>query len=175
MDSCVQRLGWGSHPQCCAHSAADCAHWEGLRVILVGEAINFKDREVGSLVKSRWVSAGLGARCGAFRLGFGRSRLIRCGLRWSSSADLLHPGPCGWWDEALAKKAVLAWFPLWEAQFDLIVLVGKKVLQVSKDHLSAKMLALPHPSGRNQTWVDEQVRYQIQQGLAATRERLRGV
>lgn len=177
--TCVEsRGGWGSAPDCCARDPEGCAPWRGRRVLLVGEAINVGRRRVPPAVHTHWLrSDDLTRRFGAFRLGTGRARLIRCGIRWSESADLLPPGPCGWWDEELARTAAAAWMPLWTARYDLVVLVGKRVAGAARIAASTdRVLLIAHPSGRNRQWNDPahlgRVREEVRQ--AAERAQLQG-
>lgn len=156
MSRADHRGGWGSAPDCCAADPQTCADWAGLRVLLVGEAINVGRRRVPQVVHDHWLrSDDLTRRFGAFRLGTGRARLIRCGVRWTDSADLLPPGPCGWWDADLARRAASTWLPLWMERFALVVLVGKRVAAAAGLPASTdRVLLVAHPSGRNRQWND---------------------
>ncbi len=150
-------------------------------MILVGEAINVGHRRVPQVVHDHWLrSDDLTRRFGAFRLGTGRARLIRCGVRWSDSADLLPPGPCGWWDAELARRAAALWLPLWVDRFDLVVLVGKRVAAAAKLSASTdRVLLVGHPSGRNRKWNDPdhlaRVREEVRAAASHVQLRLRAV
>lgn len=147
----------------CASCSALIA--SGKRVVIVGERVN-DPAGAGTPAFLSDVDAEALLRRGAFLRGRGRAVLLRAGLRWHASLNLLPPAPRGWWNSGEARRVADA---LWRnlcRDFDVIVFVGVRVRNAFRFRYVPTpgrwvapwgeefrdVVAVPHPSGKNLYW-----------------------
>jgi hypothetical protein len=151
-------------PEGCA--AHDAVLPDGSGALLVGERLNVA-------ADQRWSGWSPAAKLepyatltnpGAFLWGAARSRLLRCGVRWRASANLLWPERLGAWDDDLARgfAADLLRDPRFLAH-PLVWLAGRRPaeafgvrdwrpLTICTPYPGQVWALLPHPSGTSRFW-----------------------
>lgn len=159
--------GCGCGPTPCLFCAQHLR--SGKRVLLVGERENRPGCEADDAGHLRGLSAKHGEggesavldlleRAGALRWGTSRKRLIDLGLRWDNAVNVLGPASRpGLWHQVFAKSVVRWLKPAALSAYDVVVLLGSRVAKTwgeSPGEVRARVVSLPHPSGRNRLWND---------------------
>ena len=141
-------------------------------IVVVGERFNigrrWRPRDEGMETNLRLL-----LRLGAFRKGKSRRCLVKHGLKWDRSMNLLMPHDRGEWDASRAKEVASEISSKLEEEFDSIVLCGRRVAKafsVEGDFLDrvGRYLLCPHPSGLNHWWNDEGNRRRARETFSET-------
>jgi uracil-DNA glycosylase len=126
-------------------------------------------------------------RLGAFRDDRSRRQLRSVGVDLTddgvSAINLLTPAPqTAAWDVMTARQVAVEWLPRIAAEFDLVMLCGRRVVDAFNVELLGTMaechgsvvdlelvdaVVLPHPSGLNRWWNDEAAVTELRERMEA--------